>query len=45
MSTGTKVVHRFLRQPNINSSIYNRISNRYDPFNNTLTVLIDPKTN
>jgi ribulose 1,5-bisphosphate carboxylase large subunit-like protein len=45
MSTGTKVVHRFLRQPNINSSIYNRISNRYDPFNNTLTVLKDPKTN
>jgi ribulose 1,5-bisphosphate carboxylase large subunit-like protein len=45
MSTGTKVIHRFLRQPNINSSIYNRISNRYDPFNNTLTVLKDPKTN
>ena len=45
MSSGTKVIHRFLRQPNINSSIYNRISNRFDPFNNTLTVLKDPKSN
>lgn len=44
-SASTKVIHRFLRQPNINSSIYNRIGNRYDPFNNTLTVLKDPETN
>lgn len=44
-STGTKVVHRFLRQPNISSSIYNRVANRFDPFNNTLTVLKDPKRN
>lgn len=45
MSTGTKVIHRFLRNPNINSGIYNRIANRYDPFNNTLSVLEDPKSN
>lgn len=45
MSSGTKVIHRFLRQPNINSNIYNRISNRFDPFNNTLTVLKDPQSN
>lgn len=45
MSSGTKVIHRFLRQPNINSSIYNRIANRFDPFNNTLTVLKDPQAN
>ena len=38
----SKVIHRFLRQPNIDSSIYNRIGNRYDPFKNTLTVLEDP---
>ena len=41
----TQVVHRFLRQPNINSSITNRIGNRSDPFANTLTVLKDPKNN
>lgn len=41
----TKVVHRFLRQPNIASNIHNRVANRYDPFNNTLTVLKDPKAN
>lgn len=40
-----KVVHRFLRQPNINSSIYNRVADRHDPFANTLTLLEDPKTN
>ncbi len=44
-ATGTKVIHRFLRQPNINSNIHNRISNRHDPFANTLIVLKDPKTN
>jgi hypothetical protein len=45
MSSGTKVIHRFLRQPNIPSSIYNRVANRYDPFANTLTVLKDPQNN
>jgi hypothetical protein len=45
MSSGIKVIHRFLRQPNIPSSIYNRVANRYDPFANTLTVLKDPQTN
>lgn len=44
-TSSTKVIHRFLRQPNINSGIYNRAGNRYDPFNNTLTVLKDPKGN
>lgn len=41
----TKVVHRFLRQPNINSTVYNRIGNRFDPFGNTLSILEDPKSN
>jgi hypothetical protein len=41
----TKVFHRFLRQPNLPSSIQNRIGNRYDPFNNTLTILKDPASN
>jgi hypothetical protein len=45
MATTTKVFHRFLRQPNINSSITNRIGNRFDPLNNTLKVLKDPETN
>ena len=41
----TKVIHRFLRQPNLNSSVTNRPGNRYDPFGNTLTVLKDTKHN
>ena len=41
----TKVVHRFLRQPNLHSDIYNRVGNRYDPFKNTMTVLEDPQNN
>lgn len=45
MSINTKVIHRFLREPNISSSIYYRVANRFDPFNNTLTVLKDPKAN
>ena len=39
----SKVIHRFLRQPNIDSSIYNRVGNRHDPFKNTHTVLRDPE--
>ena len=39
------VIHRWVRQPNLNSGAYNRIANRYDPFENTLTVLEDPKNN
>lgn len=41
--SGTKVVHRFIRNANIESNIYNRVANRHDPFKNTLTVLKDPK--
>jgi wyosine [tRNA(Phe)-imidazoG37] synthetase (radical SAM superfamily) len=37
-----KVVHRFIRSANIESSKWNRIANRFDPFNNTLTTLSDP---
>ena len=39
------VVHRWVRQPNLHSDIYNRVANRFDPFNNTLTVLEDPNSN
>lgn len=39
------VIHRWVRQPNLNSGIYSRVANRYDPFENTLTVLEDPKNN
>lgn len=39
------VVYRWVRQPNLNSGITNRVANRFDPFNNTLTVLEDPKRN
>jgi hypothetical protein len=42
--SSTKVVHRFLRCANINSGIYNRIANRFDPFENTRTILKDPNT-
>ncbi len=41
----TKIIHRFLRQPNIDSSPTNRVANRYNPFKNTLTVLEDPLKN
>lgn len=41
----TKVIHRFVRQPNLNSSIYNRVGNRFNPFKNTLNVLEDPTKN
>lgn len=39
----TQAVHRFLRNPNYSASIFNRIANRLSPFQNTLTVLDDPK--
>jgi len=38
----TKVVHKFIRSANIDSNIWNRVANRFDPFNNTLTTLTDP---
>jgi hypothetical protein len=44
-SASTKVIHRFLRQPNLSSDIYSRVANRYNPFTNTLTVLKDPESN
>lgn len=37
-----KVLHRFLREPNHQSTKYSRIANRSNPFENTLTVLTDP---
>lgn len=40
--SGTKVVHRFLRSPNISSDIYNRVANRFDPIANTQVSLSDP---
>ena len=39
------VFHRWVRQPNLHSDIYNRVANRADPLNNTLTVLEDPTHN
>lgn len=39
----TKVVHRFLREPNHAGDITNRIANRFNPFKNTLAVLKDPE--
>lgn len=42
--SGTKVVHRFIRNANIDSNIYNRVANRYNPFTNTLVTLKDPET-
>lgn len=41
--SATKVVHRFIRNANIDSNIYNRVANRFDPFKNTLVTLKDPK--
>lgn len=42
--SGTKVIHRFIRNANIDSSIHNRIANRFSPFTNTLVNLEDPST-
>ena len=42
--SGTKVVHRFIRNANIDSNIYNRVANRADPFKNTQVTLTDPAT-
>ena len=42
--SGTKVVHRFLRQPNLSSDIYNRVANRFNPLANTQVALSDPNT-
>jgi hypothetical protein len=39
------VAYRWVRQPNLNSSTYNRVANRADPFKNTLTILEDPVKN
>ena len=41
--SATKVVHRFIRNANIDSNIYNRVANRFNPFKNTLVTLKDPK--
>ena len=41
----SKVIHRFLREPNHASSTISRVANRSDPFKNTLTKLEDPKNN
>ncbi len=40
--SGTKIVHRFVRQPNLASDIYNRVANRFDPIANTQVSLQDP---
>lgn len=37
-----KPIHRILKNPNYNSTIWNRISNRPSPFESTLTILEDP---
>jgi len=36
-------VHRFARNPNFHSHIYQRVMNRASPFESTLTILNDPK--
>ena len=41
--SSTKVIHRFIRNANLDSNIYNRVANRFDPFKNTLVTLNDPK--
>jgi hypothetical protein len=38
-----RVIHRFVRNPNIDSNIHNRVANRFAPFTNTLTTLTDPQ--
>lgn len=45
LKSSAKVVHRFLRNPNLASSETNRVGNRYNPFTNTLTHLKDPQSN
>jgi hypothetical protein len=40
----TKVIHRFIRNANIDSNIHNRVANRFAPFTNTLVSLEDPAT-
>lgn len=37
--SSTKVVHKFMRNANIDSNIYNRVANRFNPFTNTLVEL------
>ena len=39
------IVHRWVRQPNLESCVTKRVGNRYNPFQNTLTVLEDPINN
>ncbi len=39
------IVHRWVRQPNLDSSVTKRVGNRFNPFQNTLTVLEDPVNN
>lgn len=39
------IVHRWVRQPNLESSFTQRVGNRSNPFQNTLTVLEDPVNN
>lgn len=38
-----KIIHRFIRNANIDSNIHNRVANRYNPFENTQLTLNDPK--
>lgn len=37
------MIHKFVRNANVDSNIYFRVANRFDPFNNTYTLLKDPK--
>lgn len=37
-----RAVHRFLRNPNLETGAAFRAGTRFDPFKNTLTVLKDP---
>lgn len=41
--SSTKVIHRFIRNANIDSNIYNRVANRFAPFTNTQVTLRDPQ--
>ena len=43
--SGTKVIHRFIRNANIDSNIHNRVANRFAPFTNTCLTLEDPTNN
>lgn len=42
MSMIGKPIHRFMKNPNYYSGLWNRISNRPNAFENTLTILEDP---